>query len=372
MTLDELNITNFKNIAEARMEFSPKINCFLGNNGMGKSNLLDAIHYLSFCKSFSGLTDAALMRRGAEFTTLRGIYTRKGTDEELSLGLMTGKRKSFKRKGKEYERLSAHIGAFPLVMVAPSDHDLIAGTGEERRRFIDMVISQTDPAYLDHLIRYARALQQRNKMLRDHITDPGLYMAVELAMTRSAAYITRARLERVAELTVIFTDIYKRIASDGETPGMELRSHLAARPDALTELLDETRRRDETVGHTSVGPHRDDIDLQLNDMPVRRAASQGQCKTYVIALRLAQYEFLARATKMKPMLLLDDIFDKLDATRVERLIETVSEPSFGQIFITDTNRDHLDSLIARTPAHHRTWIVTNGAFTLSTSSDGTN
>jgi len=363
MTLNELNITNFKNIAEARMEFSPKINCLLGNNGMGKSNLLDAIHYLSFCKSFSGLTDAALMRRGAEFTTLRGIYTRKGADEELSLGLMPGKRKSFKRKGKEYERLSSHIGAFPLVMISPSDNDLIAGTGEERRRFIDMVISQTDAAYLDHLIRYTRALQQRNKLLRYHVADPGLYMAVELAMSRSAAYITRARQTRVAELTEIFTAFYSRIASDGEIPAMPLRSHLADDPDSLPILLNETRRRDEIVGHTSVGPHRDDIDLQLNGMPVRRAASQGQCKTYVIALRLAQYEFLARATKMKPLLLLDDIFDKLDATRVARLIEIASEPMFGQIFITDTNRDHLDSLISSSPADHRTWIVADGAFT---------
>lgn len=366
MTLDELNITNFKNIADARMEFSPKINCLLGNNGMGKSNLLDAIHYLSFCKSFTGLTDAALMKRGAEFTTLRGLYTRKGADEELSLGLMTGKRKSFKRKGKEYERLSAHIGAFPLVMVAPADHDLIAGTGEERRRFIDMVISQTDPSYLDHLIRYARALQQRNKLLRDHVVDPGLYMAVELAMSRSAEYITRARIDRVAELTGIFTGFYSRIAADGETPSMALKSHLADAPGSLPSLLDQNRRHDEIVGHTTVGPHRDDIELQLDGMPVRRAASQGQCKTYVVALRLAQYEFLARSTRMKPLLLLDDIFDKFDATRVERLIETVSQPSFGQIFITDTNRDHLDSLIARVPADHRTWLVTDGSFTIQT------
>ncbi len=195
------------------------------------------------------------------------------------------------------------------------------------------------------------------------MADPGLYMAVELAMSRSAAYITRARQTRVAELTEIFTAFYSRIASDGEIPAMPLRSHLADDPDSLPILLDETRRRDEIVGHTSVGPHRDDIDLQLNGMPVRRAASQGQCKTYVIALRLAQYEFLARATKMKPLLLLDDIFDKLDATRVARLIEIASEPMFGQIFITDTNRDHLDSLISSSPADHRTWIVADGAFT---------
>ena len=157
MLLTHLAITDFKNIADARLDFSPKINCLLGNNGMGKSNLLDAIYYLSFCKSFSGLTDSAIVRRGGEFTTLRGVYTRKGIEEELTLGLIPGKRKSFKRKGKEYDRLSAHIGAFPLVLAAPADQELISGTGEERRRFMDQVISQTDPVYLDHLIRYARA-----------------------------------------------------------------------------------------------------------------------------------------------------------------------------------------------------------------------
>ena len=364
MLLDSLAITNFKNIADARLDFSPKINCFLGNNGMGKSNLLDAIYYLSFCKSFSGLPDSALVRRGEEFVTLRGNYTRKGLDEELTMGLMPGKRKSFKRKGKEYDRLSSHIGAFPLVMAAPADQELISGTGEERRRFMDQVISQTDPIYLDHLIRYARALQQRNKLLRDHAVDPSLYLAIELTMTRSAAYITRARQKWVERLTEIFIPFYTRIAADGETPSLALRSHLAADPDSLPALLDCNRRRDEIVGHTSVGPHRDDIGLEINGMPVRRAASQGQCKTYTIALRLAQYEFLRMAVGMRPLLLLDDIFDKLDATRVERLVEMVSEDIFGQIFITDTNRAHLDHIMSRSANCHSSWLVEGGVFTL--------
>ncbi len=303
MELQQLNITNFKNIADARLEFSPKINCFLGNNGMGKSNLLDAVYYLSFCKSFTGLTDSALVRRGADFTTLRGEYLRRGQQEELSFGLMAGKRKSFKRKGKEYEKLSAHIGSFPLVMIAPSDGELISGSGEERRRLMDVVISQTDARYLDALIRYGRALQQRNRMLRDHIVDPALYLAVELPMQSAAAYIVEARKRWVEELKEIFAPVYGRIAADGETPGLSLKSHLAEHPDDFMRLLDETRRHDEIVGHTSVGPHRDDLDLMLNDMPVRRAASQGQCKTYTIALRMAQYEFLSRAVNLRPHLL---------------------------------------------------------------------
>ncbi len=368
MHLQRLAITNFKNIADARLQFSPKINCFLGNNGMGKSNLLDAVYYLSFCKSFSGLSDSALVKRGEEFLTLRGEYQRKGIGEELHVGLIPGKRKSFKRGGKEYDRLSSHIGAFPLVMVAPADQDLISGTGEERRRFMDQVISQTDPVYLDNLIRYGRALQQRNKLLRDHVVDPSLYLAVELSMERSAAYITKVRQEWVGRLTGIFERYYMLIAADGETPSMGLKSHLTENNGDLMKLLDETRRHDEIVGHTTVGPHRDDIDLWLNGMPVRRAASQGQCKTYTIALRLAQYDFMREGAGMKPLLLLDDIFDKLDASRVERVVEVVSGDIFGQIFITDTNRDHLDNIMSRSANDHRSWMVENGSFNLLTSS----
>lgn len=365
MKLNRLAITNFKNIAEARLEFSPNVNCFLGDNGMGKTNLLDAVYYLSFCKSFSGLPDMQLIRRGETFATLRGGYLRRDVEEELTLGLQQGRRKSFKRGGKEYDRLSTHIGAFPLVMASPADSDLISGTGEERRRLMDMVISQTDPIYLDHLMRYGHALQQRNKLLRDHIVDPALYLSVEMAMERSAIYITSARARWTAELSEIFRERYNAIAADGEIPSIGYSSHLAAEPRGFGAMLDSARRHDEFVGHTSVGPHRDDLELRLNDMPVRRVASQGQCKTYTIALRLAQYSFLENASGMKPLLLLDDIFDRLDARRVERLVEVVSGDGFGQIFITDTNRDHLDNIMERTArGGHRSWLVENGGFTL--------
>ncbi len=363
MLLNRLAITNFKNIAEARLEFSPKVNCFLGDNGMGKKKTPDAIYYLSFCKSFSGLPDMQLIRRGEGFATLRGSYLRRGLDEELTLGLQPGKRKSFKRSGKEYERLSTHIGAFPLVIASPADSDLVTGTGEERRRLMDMVISQADPLYLDHLIRYTRALQQRNKLLRDHCADPALYLSVEMAMERAAIYLTSARQKWVEELCGIFTGRYEAIAADGETPGISLRSHLASEPGGFDAMLDSARRHDEMVGHTSVGPHRDDLELALNGMPVRRVASQGQCKTYTLALRLAQYRFLEDASGMKPVMLFDDVFDRLDAGRVERLVEVVSGEGFGQIFITDTNRSHLDNIMSRTGAgDHRSWLVENGSF----------
>lgn len=363
MQLNTLAITNFKNIPDARLEFSGKMNCLLGDNGMGKSNLLDAIYCLSFCKSFSGQTDMQLIRPGETFATLRGSYMRKNAPEELTMGLQQGRRKSFKRMGKEYDRLSSHIGAFPLVLAAPADSELITGTGEERRKLMDQVISQTDPVYLDSLIRYARALQQRNRLLREHCVDHSLYAAVEMAMEGPAAYITRRREGWVEKLTEIFTGHYESIATGNERPAVGLRSHLAERRDVtMQQLLDEARRHDEAVGHTSVGPHRDDLILQLDGMEVRRTASQGQQKTYVIALRLAQYEFLARATGMKPLLLLDDIFDKLDARRVERLVEVVASDLFGQIFITDTNRSHLDRIMARSGGDHRSWIVENGRF----------
>lgn len=370
MQLNCLNISNFKNIGDARLEFSSKINCFLGNNGMGKSNLLDAIYYLSFCKSFSGLPDLQLIKRGEGFATLRGNYLRRGLDEELTVGLQPGKRKSFKRGGKEYDRLAMHIGGFPLVLTSPADSELISGTGEERRKLMDMVISQADSVYLDHLLRYGRAVQQRNKLLRDHIVDPNLYFSVEITMERSAEYITAARQRWVAELSAIFADQYKAIAADGEIPSVALKSHMAAEPRGFMAMLDSARRHDEFLGHTSVGPHRDDLDLQLNEMPVRRVASQGQCKTYTLSLRLAQYRFLEKASGLKPLLLLDDVFDRLDAQRVERLVEVVSGDVFGQIFITDTNRGHLDNIMERSTAgDYRSWLVENGVFTLQSRAD---
>ncbi len=365
MRLKQLTVNNFKNITEARLQFSPKINCLLGNNGMGKSNLLDAIYYLSFCKSFAGITDANLIKRGEEFMMLRGEYDRKGIDEELTVGMAQGKRKSFKRKGKEYTRLSSHIGSFPLVMVSPADNTLITGTGEERRRLADIVIAQSDSVYLDHLIHYNRALQQRNKLLHDHIVDHSLYMAVEIAMCRSAAYLHRARKEFINQFAEIFYRYYTAIAGSGETPSLSYTSHLNAPGVTPESILDNARQRDEILGHTSVGPHRDDIELMLDDMPVRRTASQGQCKTFTIAMRLAQYDFLHLSTGMRPLLLLDDIFDKLDASRVERIISIVGDEMFGQIFITDTNRDHLDNIMHMTGHDYRMWTVSDGTFTPS-------
>lgn len=366
MYLNHLSLTNFKNIAEASLDFSPRLNCLLGNNGMGKSNLLDAIYMMSFCKSFSGMTDQMLIRRGEDFAMARGDYNRRQTAEELTLGLSRGKRKTLRRGGKEYQRLSQHIGTFPLVMAAPQDIDLIRGAGEERRRWTDMVISQGDPRYLDALIRYNAALEQRNRLLRAGIVDHLLYEAIEAGMDAAARYLDQARRQWVETLKEIFSRYYRAIAEDGEEVGLRYRGSLEQSDDgSLTKLLDQARRHDEIVKYTSVGPHRDDIEFTIDGMPLRRCGSQGQCKTFTIALRLAQYEFLHTATGIRPILLLDDIFDKLDSHRVGRIMNLVtSGDDFGQIFVTDTNREHLDEIVAMTAGDFRLWSVDNGRFEL--------
>lgn len=230
---------------------------------------------------------------------------------------------------------------------------------------MDMVISQSDPQYLDALIRYNKGLEQRNRLLRDGCVDPALYGAVEVMMEMSADYLCRARTEWISNLTVIFDRYYTAIAGEGgEHVTLRYESHLNRPGVTLATLMDEARRHDEIVKHTSVGPHRDDIEMVLDDMPMRRTGSQGQCKTFTIALRLAQYGFLRRACGMSPLLLLDDIFDKLDAGRVGRIISTVGADTFGQIFITDTNRRHLDEIVAFMGADHRLWSVEHGRFSV--------
>ncbi len=364
MILRSLDITNFKNIERARLEFSPKVNALLGDNGMGKSNLLDAVHLLSFTKSFTGAQDQMLIRSGEDFAIVRGTYSRMDAEEDILAGLQRGRRKSFKRGGKEYGRISAHIGLLPLVMVSPADMELINGSGEERRRFMDMVISQTDPRYLDAAMRYARILEQRNRLLRDGAADHALFEAIDFQLDAAAAYISARRHEWTAELRDIFSLYYKAISGSDEEPGLTLVSHTGPGCPALADLLRERFSRDSAVRHTTAGPHRDDLEMTLDGMPVRRTASQGQCKTFTIALRLAQYGFLSRACGMSPLLLLDDIFDKLDAGRVGRIISTVGADTFGQIFITDTNRRHLDEIVAFMGADHRLWSVEHGRFSV--------
>lgn len=360
MTLDSISILNYKNIADAQLKFSDKVNCFTGRNGMGKTNMLDAIYYLSFTKSFTRLADSMVVRDGSDYMMLQGRYTRRGEEEEISLGLQSGKRKSVKRNGKEYKRLSMHIGLLPAVMVSPLDWELIRGGSDERRRLMDMIISQSDKQYLEHVIRYGKCLENRNSMLKKGFRDPLLFESIEVPMAESARYIHQARKTWIAAFLPIFNEYYNSISGGAEAVNLIYESTLNDK--SFESLLNASRERDAAVGYTTEGVHRDDIELLLNGRSMRKSGSQGQCKTYTIALRLAQYEFLRAASgDVKPILLLDDIFDKLDASRVENIISIVSMEKFGQIFITDTDRTYIDATIRKVAGdNYRIFSVENG------------
>ena len=359
MILNQLSIQNYKNIEQAYLTFSPRVNCLIGNNGMGKTNILDAIYYLSFCKSHTLVPDSAVIRHGETFMMLQGDYKRRENDENITMGLQQGKRKVLRRNGKEYQRFSQHIGLLPLVMISPSDWDLIRGTGEERRRFMNQIISQSDKQYLEALIRYNKALEQRNSMIRHDYRDPLLYETVEDQMCQSAGIIHNARESWLSQFEPIFMRYYNEVAGGEETVQLALTSSL--NDYTMHDVLERNRQRDFALGFTSAGIHRDDIELSLNGFPMRKTGSQGQCTTYTIAMRLAQFEFLRMSNTVKPILLLDDVFDRLDANRVERIINVVAtNPQFGQIFVTDTNRTHLDEIIARLDGDDAMFLVDKG------------
>ena len=363
MTLDTITILNYKNIAEARLEFSPKLNCLIGNNGQGKTNVLDAIYYLSLCRSFASTGEnSAVIRHGEPYMMLQGGYTRCETPMEISVALQRGKRKVVRRDGKEYQRLSQHIGLLPVVMVSPMDWDLVRGSGEERRRFMDLIISQNDSEYLEALIRYNKAVEQRNAMIKKEMHDPLLYETVETEMARHASLLHQRRKQWLEQFLPIFMLYYTAVAGEGETVRLDYKSHL--NDGNMLEHLAATRERDLILGYTTRGIHRDDLELMLDGHSMRQTGSQGQCKTYTIALRFAQFDFLKANNPAVPILLLDDIFDKLDANRVERIIDVVSSDRFGQIFITDTNRTHLDEIITRHGGGHCLMNVEDGAVTV--------
>lgn len=361
MRLDHISILNFKNIAEADIDFCGGANCLVGANGMGKSNMLEAVYYLSMTRSFLRLPDSEVMRHGSEGMMVRGDYTLGDRKEQVSIGYSPERRKVLRRGGKEYRRMSAHIGTIPIVLVSPQDHFLITGAPEERRRLMDMVISQADGAYLSHLMRYAKALQQRNSMLRQGMTDPILTEGVERQMEESAAAICAGREAMTEALREPFGRYYRAIAGAGETPGLEYSSVLKRM--SLHDALERSRAKDAALGHTTEGIHRDDLSLLLDGHDLKRLGSQGQMKTYTVALRLAVFDYLHKLLGMSPILLLDDIFDKLDAARVRNIMEVVSGSDvFGQIFITDTGREHIDRILECLPGEHLLLGVEQGRY----------
>ncbi|MBO4965069.1 MAG: DNA replication and repair protein RecF [Muribaculaceae bacterium] len=369
MRLRNIDILNFKNIPEARIEFSKGVNCLLGMNGMGKSNLLEAIHFLSFARPIFPMPETALIRHGEDSLLVKGEYDMDaGGEEAIACGIVRGRGKTLKRNGKEYRRMSEHIGKFPLVTVSPQDSNLVTGNGEERRKLMNMVISQADGTYLAQLINYNRALESRNRMLRAGVKDNILYDSVESAMEISGHAIHAVRASWVREISPVFAEYYSKIAGEGERASLRYNSVLNT--ETLHEVLQRRRGKDTALGYTSAGPHRDDLEMSLGTHSMRRLGSQGQIKTFTIALRFAIFDFLKRHKGLTPLLLLDDIFDKLDAERVARIMRLVSDSdTFGQIFITDTNRKHLDEIIREINGEHLLLEVSEGHFTVMQESD---
>lgn len=370
MILKKLSIINYKNISETTLQLSPKINCFIGNNGMGKTNILDAVYYLSFCKSHSSAVDSQIVRHDSDFFVLEGDYVdEEGNEEQIYCGMKRGSRKHFKRNKKEYKRLASHIGLIPLILVSPSDTMLVEGGSEMRRKMIDIVISQYRPDYLEALVRYNTALQQRNALLKmEEEPDLSLMELWEEEMAREGERIYVARNDFLERLTPVFENFYRQVSECCETVSLNYVSHCQRGP--LLEVIRRDRFKDRAVGYSLHGVHRDDIEMLIDGFPLRREGSQGQTKTFVVSLKLAQFDFLCQTTThTQPLLLLDDIFDKLDSHRVEQIVKIVSDDRFGQIFITDTNRDHLDEILRHSNHDYRIFAVKNGEISIQCSEE---
>ncbi|WP_311440207.1 DNA replication/repair protein RecF [Hoylesella buccalis] len=361
MILKKISILNYKNIQVADLTFSPKLNCLIGHNGEGKTNLLDAVCYLSFCRSAFNPIDSQVITHDRDFFVLDGLYLNDmGDEERIYCGMKRGTRKRFKRNQKEYKRLSQHIGLIPLIFVSPADTALIDGGSDSRRRFLDMVISQLDHSYIELLSRYNKALTQRNALLKAEQEPDGALMEIleqEMATQGEAIYAKRDAFVR--EFIPVFQTIYDHVSGCHETVSLQYISHAQRGP--LLDVIQRDRHKDRAVGYSLHGVHRDDLEMMIGGYQLKREGSQGQNKTYVLALKLAQFDFLKRtASSTTPLLLLDDIFDKLDAGRVERIVNMVAGDAYGQIFITDTNRDHLDSILSRHSFDYKLFEVVHG------------
>lgn len=364
MILEKLSILNYKNIRAAQLSFSPKINCLIGNNGEGKTNLLDAVYYLSFCHSSFTSIDSQVLTHGQEFFMLEGDYlTDTGERENVSAGLKKGRAKQMRRNKKAYKKFSQHIGLIPLIFVSPSDTILVEGGGEERRKLMDVVIAQYDALYIDALNRYNKALQQRNALLKmDDEPDATLMELWEQEMAAQGELVYQRREAFVERLVPLFQDIYRRISGQREEVSLRYVSHCQRGP--LLDTIQRDRFKDRAVGYSLHGIHRDDLEMLIGGYPMKREGSQGQTKTFVLALKLAQFDFLRRtSSNTTPLLLLDDIFDKLDSRRVEQIVQLVSGDSFGQIFITDTNREHLDQILRHSQQDYKLFDVRGGEIT---------
>jgi DNA replication and repair protein RecF len=344
MYLEHLNLYNFKNHSEGNFKFGNEVNCFTGFNGSGKTNVLDAIYYLCMCRSYFHSSDSLNIKNGEQFFAIHGVFNTGSTKEDIYCGLKQGQRKIVKRNNKEYNRLADHIGLFPVVMIAPVDQELITGGSEERRKLIDSVLCQTDRTYLDNLTAYQRVLQQRNALLKNNQPDDSLSIWDEqLVQFGKEIYLKRKVFSE--EMMLLFPAIYNQITGNSESGSFNYISQLAQAD--MAELLKTHYHRDRVLQYTSTGIHKDDFNFMIENTPVKRFGSQGQQKSFVISLKLAVYQYILQTNKTLPILLLDDIFEKLDDRRMNNLLTLVSGQSFGQLFITDTHQGRPEAVFGK-------------------------
>lgn len=361
MYLKKLSLTNFKNYEQTELEFSSRINCFVGNNGVGKTNILDAIHYLSLTKSFFNVIDSISIHHGEDYFILNGIFVKNGEEDQIYCAFQKQKQKVLKKNSKEYQKLSDHIGKYPVVMISPADSALISEGSEERRRFLNKIISQYDTEYLDSVLKYNKALQQRNRLLKEFGSlgkfDNDSLIIWDAQLVKYGNYIHRERTNLVNELIPVFQEYYSLISSGKESVRLTYRSQLTEAD--FTEALAGSVARDRFLEYTTVGIHKDDLILQMDGNPVKILGSQGQQKSYLVALKLAKFDFIRRSSGIPPILLLDDIFDKFDAERVEQIIKLVGNSRFGQIFITDTHQSRLKEILATHNTDYKLFRISN-------------
>lgn len=361
MFIENLSLVNFKSYTQLEVKFSSKINCFTGNNGVGKTNILDAIYYLSFCKSFFTSIDSFNIKHGDNLFVINGQYSFDNKTENIYCGFEQGKKKKFKRNKKEYDKLANHIGLIPLVMISPYDINLIIGGREERRKFIDGIISQFDRDYLFKLQNYNRTLLQRNHLLKQYgrsgYLDNDVLDLYDMQLVENGNSIYDKRNQFIKEIIPVFQEYFTHISQGKEQVSLVYNSQL--QQSEFKTLLSKSREKDKISRHTTSGIHKDDLELLLGDYPIRKLGSQGQQKTYLVALKLAQFEYIQKICGYKPILLLDDIFDKLDSDRVEQLIKLLAENSFGQVFITDTNPIRINNVLNKIEGEYYHFSVNN-------------
>jgi DNA replication and repair protein RecF len=361
MYLKKLALTNFKNYELDELEFSPKINCFVGNNGVGKTNILDAIHYLSLTKSFFNNIDSISIRHGEDYFIIQGTFVRDSEEDQIYCAFQKQKQKLLKRNGKEYQKLSDHVGRYPVVMISPADSALITEGSEDRRKFMNKIISQYSAVYLDSVLSYSKALQQRNKLLKDinssGSNDTDMLSIWDAQLVKYGTYVYNERNILVNELIPVFQEYYSLISSGKESVRLIYKSHLS--DDNFQEALLNSINKDRYLEYTTIGIHKDDLLLEMNDFSVKSLGSQGQQKSYLVALKLAKFDYIKRKAGFPPILLLDDIFDKFDAERVEQIIRLVGNHRFGQIFITDTHQNRLQDILSSHKTDYKLFRIAN-------------